>query len=130
MDDTEAIQCEPESDRISIDELAQLSPNHGKVVINTDAGKDVLSINAMIGKTNYHRNDYLVTDLGADGNMLSMGAALGIDMHKDDLVVGVYFDNSAGQGKVCFMLQDFNFIRCAGTVKHVTIFKGSRYVLS
>ena len=31
LDETQEIKCEPESDRISIDELAQLSPQNGKV---------------------------------------------------------------------------------------------------
>lgn len=35
LDETQEIKCEPESDRISIDELAQLSPRSGKVCIVT-----------------------------------------------------------------------------------------------
>ncbi|KAJ7386526.1 hypothetical protein OS493_008662 [Desmophyllum pertusum] len=126
LDETQDIKCEPDSDRISIDELAQLSPQNGKVTINTGAGKDVLSINAMIGKVYSNKRDYLVADLGADGNMLSMGAALGIGAKRGSFVAGVVFDNTGGAGKSGFRKEDFRSYRCVGHVKHVTIFKGSR----
>jgi len=102
--------------------------SHKKVIINTGAGKDVLSINSMVGKLgdNYNREDYLVADLGADGNMLSMGAALGIGQKRGSLVAGVVFDNTGGAGRVCFLKGNFKTEKCVGTVKQVTIFKGSR----
>lgn len=98
------------------------------MIINTGAGKDVLSINSMVGKLgdNYNREDYLVADLGADGNMLSMGAALGIGQKRGSLVAGVVFDNTGGAGRVCFLKGNFKTEKCVGTVKQVTIFKGSR----
>lgn len=98
------------------------------MTINTGAGKDVLSINSMVGKmeSTYNKEDYLVADLGADGNMLSMGAALGVEQARESLVAGVVFDNTGGAGRVCFLKGDFKSTRCVGTVKQVTIFKGSR----
>ena len=126
LDETEEIKCDPQSDRISIDELTQLNPRNGRVTINTGAGKDVLSINSMVGRPGDSRTNYLVADLGADGNMLSMGAALGIDRKRGDLVAGVIFDNTGGRGQVCFLKGDFRSRRCVGNVRQVTIFKGSR----
>ena len=126
LDETEDIKCDPESDRISIDELTQLSPHNGRVTINTGAGKDVLSINAMVGRPGDSRTNYLVADLGADGNMLSMGSALGIERKRGNLVAGVIFDNTGGQGQVCFLKGNFRTRRCVGNVRQVTIFKGSR----
>lgn len=102
--------------------------SHKKVIINTGAGKEVLAINSTVGKLgdNYNREDYLVADLGADGNMLSMGAALGIGQKRGSLVAGVVFDNTGGAGRVCFLKGNFKTEKCVGTVKQVTIFKGSR----
>ena len=126
LDETEDIKCDPKSDRISIDELTQLSPHNGRVTINTGAGKDVLSINAMVGRPSDSRTNYVVADLGADGNMLSMGTALGIGRKRGNLVAGVIFDNTGGQGKICFLKENFRTRRCVGNVRQVTIFKGSR----
>ena len=126
LDDTEAVKCEPESDRISIDELTRINPVHGQVTINTGAGKDVLMINGMVGNIDYSNKDFLVADLGADGNMLSIGVALGFENKRDKLVAGVWFDNSYGKGQVCYLKGDFMSTTCVGNVKHVTIFKGSR----
>lgn len=126
LDEIEDIKCVPESDRISIDELTQLSPRYGKVTINTGAGRDVLSINGMVGTVESSKGDYLVADLGADGNMLSMGAALGFNAKRGEVVSGVKFDNTRGMGRVCFRKGDFRSLRCVGNVRQVTIFKGSR----
>lgn len=126
LDETQDIKCDPESDRISIDELSLLHPYNGRVTINTGAGKDVLSINGMIGKVESNKENYLVADLGADGNMLSMGAALGIGAERGKLMSGVVFDNTGGAGRVCFRAGDFRSLRCVGNVRQVTIFKGSR----
>ena len=126
LDETQDIKCEPESDRISIDELSLLHPYNGRVTINTGAGKDVLSINGMVGKVDSSKENYLVADLGADGNMLSMGAALGIGVERGKLMSGVVFNNVRGAGKVCFRAGDFRSLRCVGNVRQVTIFKGSR----
>ncbi|KAK2563041.1 hypothetical protein P5673_014050 [Acropora cervicornis] len=126
LDEVDEVKCEPASDRISIDELALLNPRTGKVTINTGRGKDVLSIQSMVGRPGDSKTDYLVSDLGEDGNLLSVGAALGIGATRDNLVVGVFFDNTGGQGKLCYVKADFVIARCVGSVKAVTIFKGSR----
>ena len=123
---SEELRCEPESDRISIDELSQLSPWNGRVIIDTGAGKDVLSINAVIGNPGNGRTTYVLADLGADGNMLSLGAALNIGMDKNSLVAGVVLDNKQGRGNICFLLKDFKTVSCVGWAKKVAIFKGSR----
>ena len=126
LDASEELSCEPESDRISIDELSSLSPLNGRVAVWTGAGKDVLSIQAVIGNPGNGRDTYVLADLGADGNMLSLGAALNIGMDKDSLVAGVVFDNRRGGGNICFLLKDFKTRGCVGWAKKVTIFKGSR----
>ena len=125
LDASEELSCEPESDRISIDELSSLSPWNGRVEVWTGAGKDVLSIQAVIGSPGNGRNTYVLADLGADGNM-SLGAALNIGIEKDSLVAGVVFDNRRGVENICFLLKDFRTIYVVGSVKKVTIFKGSR----
>ena len=35
-------------------------------------------ISGMVGRNEYTKNDFLVVDLGADGNLLSIGATLNI----------------------------------------------------
>ena len=86
----------------------------------------MLSIQSMVGRPGDSKTDYLVSDLGEDGNLLSVGVALGIGATRDNLVVGVFFDNTGGQGKLCYVKADFVITRCVGSVKAVTIFKGSR----
>ena len=128
LDEVDEVKCEPASYRISIDELALLNPRTGKVTINTGRGKEVLSIQSMVGRPGDSKTDYLVSDLAEDGNLLSVGAALGIGATRGNLVVGVFFDNTGGQGKLCYVKVDFVITRCVGSVKAVTIFKGSRRV--
>jgi hypothetical protein len=125
-DDIQEIKCEPDSDRISIDELAYLDPSGGKIKIDTGAGKDILSINAMIGKVDSSKTDFIVADLGGDANLLSIGSTLGIGRKRGELLVGVVFDNSDGQGKICYLLENYITKRCVGNVRKVNIFKGSR----
>ncbi|KAL9950615.1 hypothetical protein ACROYT_G043138 [Oculina patagonica] len=124
LDATQDIKCEPESDRISIDDLSKMNPFNGRVTINTGAGKDVLSINGVIGDGGNSKN-YLVADLGADGNMLSVGAALPKAYNSNSAVVGILLDNSYGLGRLCYRKDNFA-LRCVGNVRNVTIFKGSR----
>ena len=38
-------------------------------------------------------------------------------------MVGVFFDNTGGQGKLCYVKADFVITRCVGSVKAVTILK-------
>jgi len=120
------VDCDPSSDRIAIDELDHLDPTTGKIIINTGAGKDVLSLNSMIGDVNSNKQDFIVSDLGEDGNLLSLGVALGIERKRGDLLAGVIFDNTGGNGKICYLKEDLKSKRCVGHVKKVTIFKGSR----
>ena len=77
-DDTRAGHCEPEGDRISIDELTRINPVHGQVKIDTGAGNDVFVMSGMVGRNEYTKIDFLVVDLGGDGNLLSIGATLNI----------------------------------------------------
>lgn len=126
-DEIEEIKCEPESDRISIDELEYLDPNNGKIKIETGPGKDLLSINSMIGKVDGSKSDFIVADLGAGANMLSLGSTLGVGKTKQgELLVGAVFENSNGQGRVCYLREDFKTHRCVGSIRNVQIFKGSR----
>ena len=135
-DVVQELTCEPDSDRINIDRLDRLSPWSGIVIIRTGAGRDVLSINGMIGKVHrdYRRENYLDADLGEGVNMLSLGAALNVEakngyvikMERRDFLAGVQFDNTEGNGKVCYIKGDFKSKRCVGNVKGVSIFKGSR----
>jgi len=120
------LDCDPSSDRIAIDELDHLDPTTGRVTINTGPGKDVLSLNSMIGDVNSNKQDFIVSDLGEDGNLLSLGVALGIERKRGDLLAGVIFDNTGGNGKICYLKEDLKSKRCVGHVKKVTIFKGSR----
>ena len=128
-DDTRAGHCEPESDRISIDELTRINPVHGQVRIDTGAGNDVFVMSGMVGRNEYTKNDFLVVDLGADGNLLSIGATLNIGGKRGSLSSGIFFDNSYGDGDLYFMKGDWGWRR-VGNVKGVTIFKGSRYVIT
>ena len=126
-DDTRAGHCEPESGRISIDELTRINPVHGQVKIDTGAGNDVFVMSGMVGRNEYTKNDFLVVDLGANGNLLSIGATLNIGGKRGSLSSGIFFDNSYGDGDLYFMKGDWGWRR-VGNVKGVTIFKGSRYV--
>ena len=92
-DDTGADHCEPESDRISIDELTRISPVHGQVKIDTGAGNDVFVMSGVVGRHEYTKNDFLVVDLGTDGNLLSIGATLDIGGKRGSLSSGIFFDN-------------------------------------
>ena len=125
-DDTQPIKCEPSSDRINIDELTHLDASSGRITINTGAGKDVLSINSMIGKLDSSKEDFLVSDLGDDGNLLSLGNTVGVGRERGKLLGGVIFDNTGGHGKICFLKEDLKSQRCVGNARRVTIFKGSR----
>ena len=46
--------------------------------IDTGAGNDVFVMSGMVGRNEYTKNDFLVVDLGANGNLLSIGATLNI----------------------------------------------------
>jgi len=125
-DDIDENNCDPQSDRISIDELEYLDPNTGKIKIETGQGNDVLSINSMIGKIDGRKIDFIEADLGAGVNMLSLGTALGVGKKAGELLVGAVFKNTQGQGQICYLYEDFKSLRCVGTVRNVQIFKGSR----
>ncbi|KAL9977465.1 hypothetical protein ACROYT_G014871 [Oculina patagonica] len=128
LDAIQDIKCEPESDRISIDDLSRMNPSTGRVTINTGSGKDVLFINGnfQAGRS----KDYLVADLGADENMLSVGAAIPKAHNSASAVAGVLFDNRDGLGRLCYRKNEMDAkefaLQCVGTVRNVTIFKGSR----
>lgn len=90
------------------------------------AGKDVLSLNSMIGAYDSNKEDFIVSDLGEDGNLLSIGVSLNIGRKRGELLAGVIFDNIGGEGKICYLKEDLKTQRCAGNVRNVSIFKGSR----
>lgn len=73
-----------------------MSLYNGIVIINIGVGKDVLLINVMVGRLGDSRINYLVVDLGVDGNMLLMGVVVGIGRKCGNFVVGVIFDNIGG----------------------------------
>lgn len=50
----------------------------------------------MVGRFGDLKIDYLVLDLGEDGNLLLVGVVLGIGVIWDNFVVGVFFDNIGG----------------------------------
>lgn len=122
--------CNPDSDRIEIDELRRFEPGPNKRVhIRTGVGKDILSIGGLIGEPNDPRTNILDADLGVakgEANVFSVGYLLDTDRRRDDLIGGVKFDNTAGEGRVCYLKRDLVTWRCVGKVTGVNIFKGSR----
>ena len=62
---TQELKCEPDSNRISIDEMTRFNPINGRLTINTGAGQDMLSINGRIKGTGDQRDgNFIVADLG------------------------------------------------------------------
>lgn len=121
--------CNPNSDRIEIDELRKFEPGSKKVYIRTGVGKDILSIGGLIGEPNDPRTNILDGNLGeakGEANVFSVGYLLDTDSRRDDLIGGVKFNNTAGEGRVCYLKRDLVTWRCVGKVKGVNIFKGSR----
>ena len=122
--------CTPNSDRIEIDELRRFeSGSSKKVYIRTGEGKDIFSIGGLIGEPDDDRTDILDADLGGaedEANVFSIGYLLDKDRGRADLIAGVKFDNTAGEGRVCYLKRDLVTWRCVGKVKRVNIFKGSR----
>ena len=122
--------CSPSNDRIEIDLLRKFDSRSGKTVtINTGEGKDILSIGGSVGEPSDPRTTILKVNLGstAEANVLSLGYALNADVAgRKDLIAGVVFDNTGGQGKVCFVKYDLVTLRCVGNVQGVTVLKGSR----
>ena len=118
--------CNPNSDRIEIDELRRFEPGSNKRVhIRTGVGKDILSIGGLIGEPNDGRTNILDGDLGVakgEANVFSVGYLLDTDRGRG----GVKFDNTAGEGRVCYLKRDLVRWRCVGKVRGVNIFKGSR----
>lgn len=122
--------CNPNSDRIEIDELRRFEAGSNKKVhIRTGVGKDILSIGGLIGEPNDGRTNILDGDLGVakgEPNVFSVGYLLNTDRGRGDLIGGVKFDNIAGEGRVCYLKRDLVTWRCVGKVRGVNIFKGSR----
>ena len=69
--------------------------------------------------------DILLKIKPKEGNILSFGAALGID--RGEPLLGVMFTNTGGRGQICYRL-DYKTNRCVGSVRGVSMFKGSRWV--
>ena len=122
--------CNPNSDRIEIDELREFEPGSNKKVhIRTGVGKDILSIGGLIGELTDGRTNILDGDLGVaegEANVFSVGYLLDTDRSRADLIGGVRFDNTAGEGRVCYLKRDLVTWKCVGNVRGVNIFKGSK----
>ena len=58
--------------------------------------------------------------------MLSMGAALGFEAKPGNMLLGVWFDNTGGRGNIGFRSGNPKYKHLVGTVRGVTVFKGSR----
>ena len=120
-------QCKPDSDRILIEELEIMNHNTGKATVNTGDGDDVLTVPSWILMPDNNRQDILVADLGAGNNLLSLGSTISLNRERSKMVAGVVFDNTGGNGKVCYLKADLTTKRCVGTVRGVKMFEGSRY---
>ena len=122
--------CTPNSDRIEIDELRRFElGSNKKVYIRTGEGKDIFSVGGLIGEPDDGRTNILDADLGtSDGgaDVFSVGYLLDKERARADLIGGVKFDNTAGEGRVCYLKRDLVTWKCVGKVKSVDIFKGSR----
>jgi len=122
--------CTSNSDRIEIDELRRFElGSNKKVYIRTGEGKDIFSVGGLIGEPDDGRTNILDADLGtSDGgaDVFSVGYLLDNERARADLIGGVKFDNTAGEGRVCYLKRDLVTWKCVGKVKSVDIFKGSR----
>jgi len=121
--------CTPNSDRIEIDELRRFElESNKKVYIRTGEGKDIFSVGGLIGEPGDGRTNILDADLGANeggADVFSVGYLLDKERGRVDLIGGVKFDNTAGEGRVCYLKRDLVTWKCVGKVKGVDIFKGS-----
>lgn len=85
-------------------------------------------MSGMVGCNEYIKNDFLVVDLGVDGNLLLIGVIFNIGGKCGSFLFGIFFDNFYGDGDFYFMKGDWGWRR-VGNVKGVIIFKGFRYVI-
>lgn len=122
--------CNPKNDRIEIDELRRFEPGSDKRVhIRTGDGDDILSIGGLIDEPDDSRTNILDANLGEgenEENVFSIGYLLDTQRSRSDLIAGVKFDNTAGEGLVCYLKRDLDHWKCVGKVKGVDIFKGSK----
>ena len=120
----------PNSDRIEIDELRRFDlGSNKKVYIRTGEGKDIFSVGGLIGEPDDGRTNILGADLGANeggADVFSVGYLLDKERARTDLIGGVEFENTAGEGHVCYLKRDPVTWKCVGKVKGVDIFKESR----
>ena len=125
--DEENNHCRPESDRVLIEELEIMNEDSGKAEVKTGDGDDVLTVPSWILMPNNNRQDILVADLGAGNNLLSVGSTISLKRERSKMVAGVIFDNTGGNGKLCYLRADLSTKKCVGTVRGVKVFEGSRY---
>ena len=121
--DSPSDNCQPESDRIMIEELEIINDSiNDRAIVYTGDEDDVLTIPAWILIPSTQRADVLLADLGSGTNLLSLGSAISMNRERSKLVGGVAFDNSQGRGKVCYLMRDLITTRCVGYVRGVKVY--------